>query len=84
MKAYDRQWRRIVQEAIARSPRCAHCRATSDLTGDHVLPVSLGGLSTRANCVVLCRSCNSRKHNRVTHYQLTLDPFWSTTKRGQP
>lgn len=74
---YGRQWQRISREAIARSGRCAQCRATSDLTGDHVLPVSLGGLSTRANCQVLCRSCNARKANRVTHYQLTLDPVWS-------
>ncbi|WKK26556.1 HNH endonuclease [Streptomyces olivoreticuli] len=37
--------------------------AASDLTADHVVPKSRGGTDTPGNLAVLCRSCNSRKHN---------------------
>ncbi|MFG2722701.1 HNH endonuclease [Streptomyces sp. NPDC048416] len=34
-----------------------------DLTGDHKIPKSRGGADTLDNVAVLCRACNSRKHN---------------------
>ena len=40
---------------------CTHCGSQSDLTIDHVHPVSLGGLNDPTNLQTLCRSCNSRK-----------------------
>lgn len=44
---------------------CVKCGATEDLTLDHIHPWSLGGPDTADNLRVLCRSCNSRKSNRI-------------------
>lgn len=45
--------------------RCAICGADDDLTVDHWVPISAGGDSVIENAVVLCRSCNSKKHSFV-------------------
>jgi 5-methylcytosine-specific restriction endonuclease McrA len=47
---------------------CQYCGtkcSTEDLSIDHIVPRSLGGLSTWTNCVVACLSCNARKGNRT-------------------
>jgi 5-methylcytosine-specific restriction enzyme A len=65
---YDRTWRRIVAEAIQAEPWChwpSGCYATEDLTGDHIVPLSKGGLNERSNCEVLCRAHNSAKRDRM-------------------
>ncbi|WP_369826057.1 HNH endonuclease [Kitasatospora sp. MBT66] len=36
------------------------------LTGDHIIPVSRGGTNEPRNIRVLCRTCNSRRGNRMT------------------
>ncbi len=44
--------------------RCHYCGGTfppSELTMDHVIPVSRGGRSDRHNVVPCCKGCNSRK-----------------------
>lgn len=48
--------------------RFAPARATLD----HILPLSKGGLHTRANVRCLCMFCNIRKNNRVLMDQLRL------------
>lgn len=45
--------------------RCLQCETPDDLTLDHVVPWSLGGSDEPENLQTLCRSCNSRKSNRV-------------------
>ena len=40
------------------------CRRTSE-TADHVVPVKLGGRTTRDNIVAACRDCNTRKGANV-------------------
>jgi 5-methylcytosine-specific restriction endonuclease McrA len=54
----------MVKLAIRAHPYCVDCGATRDLTGDHITPVSAGGLNTRTNIAVRCRACNSRKGGR--------------------
>ena len=48
---------------------CAYCHKpfTSEMpaTQDHVIPVSKGGHHTADNIVPACRSCNSRKRDRI-------------------
>jgi len=46
---------------------CAYCSnrfAESELTVEHILPVSRGGLHEWTNVVTACRSCNTRKGSR--------------------
>lgn len=44
---------------------CKHCGATSELTIDHKEPITMGGTNDLSNLQVLCRSCNSKKSNKV-------------------
>ena len=41
--------------------RCQYCGASDDLTFDHVLPRSKGGLTSWENVVAACSPCNLRK-----------------------
>jgi 5-methylcytosine-specific restriction endonuclease McrA len=46
---------------------CAYCGdhyPESELTVEHIVPVSRGGQHTWTNVVTACRSCNTRKGNR--------------------
>lgn len=45
--------------------RCKHCGTPDDLTVDHIIPVTAGGLSFDENLQTLCRSCNSKKGCRI-------------------
>ena len=44
---------------------CAEVLPSSELTLDHVIPRSRGGLSTWENLVACCHPCNRRKGNRL-------------------
>ncbi len=78
-RGYGRTWQKIAAAAIAGQPWCSDCGSRSDLTGDHEIPVSAGGLSTRGNLGIRCRSCNARKGNRpAARTQLTLDSLRAT------
>jgi 5-methylcytosine-specific restriction endonuclease McrA len=45
--------------------RCHYCGEERPLTQDHVIPVSRGGRHTASNIVAACRSCNSRKKDKL-------------------
>lgn len=48
--------------------RCQYCGVRppyDEITIDHVLPRSKGGLSTFENCVLACIDCNKKKDNRT-------------------
>ena len=44
---------------------CLETFSTSELTVDHVVPYSRGGKTRWDNCVAACKSCNSRKGNKL-------------------
>ena len=47
---------------------CQYCGVRpsgSDLSIDHVIPRSQGGLTSWENCVLSCRRCNHKKRNRT-------------------
>jgi 5-methylcytosine-specific restriction endonuclease McrA len=49
---------------------CQYCGCQpgkEELTIDHVLPRSRGGVSTWENCVLACVDCNSRKADQLPH-----------------
>lgn len=48
--------------------RCQYCGirpAPDEITVDHILPRSRGGLTSFENCVLACVSCNKRKDDRL-------------------
>jgi 5-methylcytosine-specific restriction endonuclease McrA len=52
---------------------CQYCGARGDLTFDHVVPRSRGGITSWENVVAACGSCNLRKGARsLKHSGLTL------------
>ncbi len=56
-----RWWRRKCA-----SGRCHYCGRRfppSELTMDHLVPLSRGGRSVRENLVPACKECNNRKRN---------------------
>ena len=61
--------------------RCQYCGRrfpTSELSLDHIVPRSRGGLSTWANVVCACTRCNVRKGGRLpkeAHMKLIRKPF---------
>ena len=45
---------------------CHYCQGSfpvTDLTMDHVVPLSRGGLTVKSNVVPCCKGCNSRKQS---------------------
>ena len=47
---------------------CQHCKKVfdyKDLEIDHIIPISMGGQTTKANLQVLCKWCNNKKSNNI-------------------
>lgn len=44
---------------------CLECGSKENLSIDHILPFSLGGTTDPSNLQTLCKSCNSKKGNRM-------------------
>lgn len=45
--------------------KCSVCGSSNDLTMDHLIPISKGGLHTKSNIGVKCRKCNSSKGSKI-------------------
>ena len=62
-------WKQRLGEGV-----CYHCGAKFSkelLTMDHLIPISRGGKTTKHNCVVSCKDCNSKK-GQLTSVEMTL------------
>jgi 5-methylcytosine-specific restriction endonuclease McrA len=44
---------------------CVYCKATENLTIDHIIPKSKGGSNNIGNFQVLCRRCNHAKGDKI-------------------
>jgi 5-methylcytosine-specific restriction endonuclease McrA len=60
-RGYDANWKRLSKQLRLLQPYCSICKATNDLTVDHIIPLSSGGFTVESNLQVLCRRCNSSK-----------------------
>lgn len=47
--------------------QCQYCGSTHELTFDHVIPRSLGGMTSWENVVTACSPCNLRKGRFLPH-----------------
>ena len=45
--------------------KCAHCCTDENIEMDHIMPLSKGGKHNIDNIQPLCRSCNSKKGNKI-------------------
>lgn len=54
----------IIERDGARCAWCGRAAWRRDLTVEHVLPRSRGGITTADNVVVACRSCNRARGSR--------------------
>lgn len=45
--------------------QCKHCGSKHFLRADHIFPESKGGKATLENLQTLCRSCNSKKKDKL-------------------
>lgn len=62
---YGPFWRRLVAAVLAAAGHlCEYCHRPAR-SGDHVIPLSRGGATTRDNVVAACRHCNTSKGNRT-------------------
>jgi 5-methylcytosine-specific restriction endonuclease McrA len=57
----SRWWQNIL--AAGRCHYCGRPTPKTDLTMDHVVPLTRGGKSTKGNLVACCKECNNRKKN---------------------
>jgi len=55
----NRLWRRKIKEKWGNE--CAYCGSEENLTIDHVIPRSKGGMDKSKNMVCCCESCNQDK-----------------------
>ena len=63
-RGYGTDHQRLSKLAIAQHPWCTDCGKTTDLTGDHIVPTSKGGLNVLSNYAVRCRGCNTAAKKR--------------------
>lgn len=52
---------------------CEYCRATKNLSWDHIIPKSRGGPDTAKNHAQACKQCNSSKGNKGLYEWYGID-----------
>jgi 5-methylcytosine-specific restriction protein A len=73
-------WKQQVGRGI-----CYYCGEKflkSLLTMDHVVPVARGGKTSKKNCVVCCKECNTKKGHHMT-VELTLNQMAPSIESGE-
>ena len=67
LKNGEMKWKDLEKDAkeyLKEERKCIYCGSTSDLSIDHIIPQSKGGLDIAANSILACKSCNSSKGNK--------------------
>ncbi len=78
-----RLWRRKIKERW--DYECAYCGSEEDITIDHVVPRSKGGMDIPKNMVCCCDSCNQDKaHTPWKEWYLSQEFFsWERYQKVQ-
>ena len=74
-----RIWRKDIKESW--NHKCAYCESEDNLTIDHILPQSKGGLDTTTNVVCSCHSCNQSKGHTPWEQWYYNQDFFTEAKR---
>ena len=59
------EWENLKAQYNWTSPCCRKSEPDIKLTEDHIIPLSKGGSDNIENIQPLCRSCNSKKYNKI-------------------
>ena len=73
-----RMWRQQIREKW--DHQCAYCGETEELTLDHVIPLSKGGLDYMKNVVCCCKKCNQSKGHDHWKLWYVQQDFYSEEK----
>ncbi len=72
----SRWWQNLIQNTV-----CYYCQIAirkTEVTMDHIVPISRGGRSTQGNLVPACKSCNEQKRSlTAVEWQDYLEGFKS-------
>ncbi len=74
----SRWWKNELKRGI-----CYYCNekfAPNQLTMDHIVPLSRGGLSNKSNIAVCCKECNNKK-KYLTPAEIALRRIKKTTDK---
>lgn len=56
-----------IQKLYSQAKLCIYCNINKPDTIDHLVPLSRGGSNDVSNLVAVCRSCNSKKGNKMLY-----------------
>lgn len=70
------EWRSILER---HDHRCVRCQVQGDMTVDHILPLSKGGLNVARNLQPMCHRCNTAKGSVLTGAIQSLIPGMLST-----
>jgi len=76
-----RLWRKHIKEKW--NHQCAYCGSEENLTIDHVIPQSRGGLDNTKNVVCCCHSCNQNKGHEHWKLWYVQQDFYSEERSNK-
>jgi 5-methylcytosine-specific restriction endonuclease McrA len=73
-----RMWRQHIKEQW--NHQCAYCGSEENLTIDHIVPQSKGGLDVTKNVVCCCHDCNQAKGHEYWKLWYVQQDFYNEEK----